>query len=232
PTDGAFYLIDEIGLADNPALGGGRNVSDVDGLEVDPLTGDLWAMHQEPGATGNLVFRIDPTSGHIVEDTFGPGADYAAVNLAADQLVGCTDPALTCNPGDDCPDVLDDLAVHPDTGEFFAVANIDENPRVDWLVRIMLDGGDPANSPGYDAATGLLELCLVGAISDGQAAVTDVEGLTFAANRTLYGTTGSSSVVQPNRNTLWTIDPASGLVERVGLFADNRDFEGVACVAD
>ncbi|MDJ0959734.1 MAG: putative Ig domain-containing protein [Acidimicrobiia bacterium] len=59
--DGAFGLVD---------------LDDVSGIAFDPLTGDLYAVHEQFGAS--LFFQVDPATGAVVPGVFA-GDDYAVV---------------------------------------------------------------------------------------------------------------------------------------------------------
>ncbi|MDJ0497714.1 MAG: proprotein convertase P-domain-containing protein, partial [Acidimicrobiia bacterium] len=76
------------------------NITDVDGLAFDYLTGDLWGAERQGG--NDVLVRIDITTGRIIPDSFGPGNDYLPTNVGS---LGHDD--------------IDDLAFHPFTGVLY-----------------------------------------------------------------------------------------------------------------
>ncbi len=217
-----------IGLAGNTVLGT-RNVGDGDGLSIDARTNQLWALEQTGGTTNNAIFRVDPATGSHVNDVFGTGFDYAIIDLRPANLPSCSGGA-GCTPGVNCPNTIDDLAIHPEDGTFYAIVNDINAPTVDWLARLNVDGRDPANSPGFNPATGLVSACLVGILNDGTNNVTDMEGFGVFNDGTFYGTTGSESIIATQRNTMWQIDVTTAHVTRIGTFLTDTDYESVACI--
>ncbi|MBN2472455.1 MAG: DUF11 domain-containing protein, partial [Anaerolineae bacterium] len=226
---GLWTPVGAYGSGSHPVLGT-RDLSDGDGLAIDSRTNQLWALEQTGGTRNNAIFRLN-TNGTLVNDTFGPGADYAIVDLnTADSLAPCFPGGPTCTPGVDCPNTIDDLAIDPNTGQFYLIVNDIVDVTVDWLAILNIDGLDPASSPGYNASTGYLSACLVGVLSDGTVNVTDMEGFGVFNDGTFYGTTGSQSTALDQRNTMWTIDVNTARATRVGTFTTNTDYESVTCL--
>ena len=52
-------------------------LDNVTGISFHPLTGTVWAVHQMPG--DDALFQVDPTTGAVIADAFGPGTDYVRV---------------------------------------------------------------------------------------------------------------------------------------------------------
>ncbi|GAB4573329.1 MAG: hypothetical protein Kow0077_15370 [Anaerolineae bacterium] len=230
-TTGAWTPIGTIGNGSNPALlPNPRNLGDGDALSIDARTNQLWAMEQTGGTRNNAIYRINPTTGAFVPDLFGPGQDYAIVDLDPATLNPCPGYTVDCTDGVNCPNTIDDLAIHPETGVFYAIVNDIVDVTVDWLAIINVDGMDPPNSPGYNATTGLVSVCLVGIVNDGTDNVTDMEGLGVFNDGTFYGTTGSESTIVAQRNTMWSMDVTTATVTRIGTFNTDTDYESVACL--
>jgi hypothetical protein len=103
---------------------------------------------------------------------------------------------------------IDDLAYEPATETLYAISSRDG--RDDHLIRI---------NPTTGAATVI-----------GPTGVSTMEGLAFAPNGVLYGSTGTHDQVTPTSDRLWTIDPATGSATLVGAFEMQSDFESIAFV--
>lgn len=107
---------------------------------------------------------------------------------------------------------IDDISISPVDGRMYGLANTDGCD--DRLVFI-------------DKATGAVTD--IAALVDGSgAAVTDMEGLSFGNDGSLWGTTGDASKDPAQRNSLWRIDPATGIVSEQRTLTVGFDFEGVA----
>ncbi|MBX3102944.1 MAG: hypothetical protein KF690_10580 [Bacteroidetes bacterium] len=83
----------------NGALGT-INMSDIDGMTVDQLTGILWGAVRRGSPNADLLIHINPTTGRLITNAFGPGIDYLPVSGGL-------------------PDV-DDFTVDPFTGIMYA----------------------------------------------------------------------------------------------------------------
>ncbi len=226
---GLWTAVGSYGSGNHPVRGT-RNLADGDGMAIDSRTNQLWVLEQTGGTRNNAIFRLN-TDGSLVTDTFGPGADYAIVDLnATESLAPCVPGGPTCTPGVNCPNTIDDLAIHPETGEFYLIVNDIVDVTVDWVARLNIDGLDPANSPGYNAATGYMSVCLVGILNDGTNNVTDMEGFGVFNDGTFYGTTGSESLVVEQRQSMWQVDVTTARATLVGTFQTNTDYESVACL--
>jgi hypothetical protein len=58
---------------------GNQNINDIDGLAMDPNTGMLFGTERR-GSENDLLVMIDPVTGEIIEDFFGPGVDYVIIS--------------------------------------------------------------------------------------------------------------------------------------------------------
>lgn len=102
---GNFSIIADID-ANGQAQGadGGISLDDVDGMGFDARTGILWASHRR-GVDYDILFQINPTTGHFVEDAFGNGIDYLVID------------------GSGVYQYFDDIAVSPINGKIYGVSN-------------------------------------------------------------------------------------------------------------
>lgn len=120
---GAWTEIGEIdggGTADGSA--GPQTLNDVDGLTLDGQTLIMWAVERQSGATPDLLFQIDLTTGQFIPDAFGTGVDYL-------EIVG---PSIDVD--------VDDLAVDPISGEIYGVSN--NSGSGDALIRVNKTTGE------------------------------------------------------------------------------------------
>jgi uncharacterized repeat protein (TIGR01451 family) len=113
-TTGAFSAIGAAGAGDG-ALGT-ITMTDLDGLAFDPTNGYLYAAEREAG--DDLLIRLDPATGALVPDAFGPGVDYVVV--LASPITGFDD--------------IDDLAIDPTDGQMYAISN--DGGTDDRLVKV------------------------------------------------------------------------------------------------
>ena len=116
-STGAYTSIGEIdggGTANGAA--GAQTLNDVDGLMLDGQTFKMWAIERQSGATPDLLFQIDVSTGQFVPNAFGPGIDYLVIS----------------GTGIDVD--ADDLAVDPTTGIIYASSN--DGGTNDVLIRI------------------------------------------------------------------------------------------------
>ena len=114
---GAFTSIGEIdggGTANGSS--GPQSLNDVDGLMLDGQTFKMWAIERKGGATPDLLFQIDVTTGLFVPNAFGSGIDYLVINGAGIDVDA------------------DDLAVDPTNGKIYATSN--DNGTNDVLLEI------------------------------------------------------------------------------------------------
>ncbi len=105
-TTGVYTSIGEIdggGTANGSA--GAQTLNDVDGLMLDGQTFIMWAIERNGGATPDLLFQIDVTTGQFIADAFGSGIDYLEIT------------------GSGVDVDADDLAVDPTTGRIYASSN-------------------------------------------------------------------------------------------------------------
>ncbi|HEB64309.1 MAG TPA: DUF11 domain-containing protein [Chloroflexi bacterium] len=100
-STGAYTSIGTIGSGDGSQ--GTVTMDDVDGLTFDPFTGILYGSQREGNA--DLLIQIDPSTGAIVQDAFGPGVDYREITIIA----GLDD--------------VDDIAISSVDGTMYATEN-------------------------------------------------------------------------------------------------------------
>lgn len=101
---GAFRLVGSFGRGDGRA--GIRSLDDVDGLTYDAKTNTLFGAHRRANQLPDLLFKINPITGAVLEDGFGDGIDYIEIPLTA--------------AGDDD---VDDIAADPLTGILYGMVN-------------------------------------------------------------------------------------------------------------
>lgn len=182
--------------------------ADVDGLAYSPTRGLFFAsVRRMLNDAPDLLFAIDPATGQIERDYFGPGTDYMVV-----QPVGVQGALLTD---------IDDLALDPVDDVLYAAMN--SGTYGGEFVRI---------DPSAQTVTPLVQFrypqdhpdpTLKGQVID------DIEGLSFFNSGLLYGSTGDAAPLK-DRNRLFEIDPADGTGTVVGQFpAGLGDYEALAC---
>lgn len=83
----------------------GQQLNDIDGITFDVTTGIVYATQRFEHADQkwDLLIQIDPLSGSVVSDAFGPGKDY--VSITGTEMD------------------IDDIASDPTTGVLYAVSN-------------------------------------------------------------------------------------------------------------
>ncbi len=174
---------------------GAGGLGDVDGLAFDSTTGNLWGTVRLGG--NDQLIRIDFNTGSQIG---------AAVPIAATTYSGPLNGGATTNLAD-----IDDLAIDPVTGTFYAIAN--GAGALDMLVTI-----DPAT--GATTPVG----------SPAESGVQDIEGLGFTPAGELIGTSGSgggavaNSIVDIN-----LVDGSASLRNDALAFADH---EAVDCLTN
>ncbi len=90
---------------------GAQSLNDVDGLGFDARTGLLWASNRRSGDY-DLLFQIDPSTGHFVEDAFGNNIDYVEID------------------GSGVYQYFDDISVSPVDGKIYGVSNDGSNDQL------------------------------------------------------------------------------------------------------
>ncbi|MCB0502945.1 MAG: cadherin-like domain-containing protein, partial [Bacteroidetes bacterium] len=181
---GAFTAYgSSIGTADGAA--GSINLSDVDGLSYDLTRNMLWASHRRSGDY-DLIFVIDITTGQFIPDVFGPGVDYVVAQ------------------GGGLLHDLDDIAIHPNTGNLFAMNN---------------DNGAITNLVEIDISTGLPNVI-------NNTGLNDMEGQGFHNDGLFYSTSGREGVPA---NAFYLVDTSNSFLTLVGFFESEGDFEGCDC---
>ena len=113
-TTGVFSTGGRSPMGTGTGAQGSVNFGDVDGLSFDPFTGLLYGAERQTGL--DLLVVINPATGQVVEDFFGPNVDYVEIPAQA----GFRD--------------IDDIAIDPFGGTMYAVAN--NGGSGDHLVRI------------------------------------------------------------------------------------------------
>jgi uncharacterized repeat protein (TIGR01451 family) len=111
---GAFTAIAAAGSGDG-ALGN-ITMTDLDGLAFDPTNGFLYGAERQTG--DDLLVRLDPVTGALVQDAFGPGVDY--VVIFGSPVTGFDD--------------IDDITVDPTDGQMYGISN--DGGTGDHLVKI------------------------------------------------------------------------------------------------
>ena len=91
---------------------------DVDGLAIDPATGDLYGTHRQDN-TNDVLIKIDKTSGAHIPNAFGPGVDYLVVGGPTERQD------------------VDDIAIDPVDGTMYAAAN--DGGDLGDLITIQID---------------------------------------------------------------------------------------------
>ncbi len=180
PGNGLFSPIGSLGSGQG-ALGG-QNFDSISGMALDPYTGVLYATVRKAGA--DLLIQINLLNGQAVTNAFGPSMTYVVI------------PAVSG------ADEVDDIAIHPNTGEMYGVVN----------------GGGVSRLITIDKATGASALTA-------NIDVASVRGLAFRSNGQLLGTLGSTTneVRRINLNT-----GATTLVSNLGING-NFDYEAITC---
>lgn len=194
---------------DQPALNIGQPpdaLIDVDSIDVDPADGRVWAVTQD----GRNLFEIDPETGLVIRNRFGEGNDFAHLDVS--EL-----------PGGDYIKI-EDMSIDPDDGSFYVIATSED--FISILARVDFNTLDPT--------TGVIKPQPVGpfiSALDGQP-ITDVEGLSFDNDGTLYAISTNNSNLPANYDVLWRVDLTTMQSTPVGQFGqsvDYVDFEALAC---
>jgi 5-hydroxyisourate hydrolase-like protein (transthyretin family) len=199
---GVFTAIGS-GVGTGTGVNGSVAFDDVDGLCADPTNGIIYGSVRvdDSGSTDDVLIQINPTTGNFIPNAFGAGKDYVVLNASGLALT----PILYD---------IDDIGVNPIDGQMFAVAN--NSGGNDHLVTV-------------DKLTGAVTLMGQLRLADGTA-VTDMEGYSFHNDGILYGTTGNASVITTQRNSLWVINKATGVVTLIGVFGSGSDYEAVGAL--
>ncbi len=188
-ASGAFTFVGDVGSASD-----GYTFRDIDSLSWDVSSGRLYGVERVVPGADRLV-RLDPGSGALVAGEFD-GADYVEVQ-----------------PQNGYPDV-DDIAIDPITGVFYAIQNRD---------------GGPSQLSILDQTNG--ETLTVGSFvrADSGSIISDMEGLSFFNDGQLYGTTGKAF---EDRNILWQINEETAVATLIGEFTERLvDVEASDCLS-
>ena len=215
-----LYIYDT--AADTLTLIGDNNVSVIEAITWDPINSVLYAMNAGQLGTLNTSdgsftavgpnnsidadgMAYDPYSGTIFiairrDDGSAPGQfdDLATIDAAGNvTIIGAIQTPVN---GTTTLWDIDDLAIHPGTGQLYGVANAG---APDVLIEI-------------DKATGAVTSS-VGAFGP-----TDVEGLSWDITGSLRATTGAGA-------NLYDVDASTGAATLITNFADGGDYESLAC---
>lgn len=104
-STGAFTPLPNTFGTANGALGP-ISIDDVDGLAFDPADGTLFGSNRRRRPTEDVLIKIDPATGLVIANGFGPGVDYVLIPKVVDSL----------------PDI-DDISVDPIDGQMYAISN-------------------------------------------------------------------------------------------------------------
>ena len=166
----------------------------ISGLTFDPATGVLYGSHIRWTGSQNLpdvLFQVNVQTGRVITNAFGSGKDYVVLNAPAGF------PALSD---------IDDIAIHPVTGQMYGIAN--NSTTGDRLVKI-------------NKATGAV-------LDVGPLGVDEVEGLSFDASGALWAIAGGDEFLP---NQLYRVDRLTGAASEPRPVDDGVNYEALACVA-
>ncbi len=165
-TSGNFTAIGS-GVGSGNGSAGAKNFNDIDGLTVDPYTGQVYGSVRDGdgGAPQDLLIEINPNTGTFIPNAFGDGIDYVVIQSAA--TTGFND--------------IDDITIDPDDGQLYGIANQGSNSN-DRYVRINRTDGTTTliGSFGVRDVEGLT------AFNDGNIYMTTGNRGTSATNDTFY----------------------------------------------
>ena len=183
-----------------------------DSLALDPTTGLIWSVHEDDDTERNFLFQINPDTGEVVRNVFGPGDDFIEIDLTGIEGE---------NPYVD----VEELAIDPRDGRFYIIASndIDFSSVLAWV-----------DFDSLNLDLGTVQPVIIGRLTNAAdgSPVNDMEGLSFYNDGTLYGVTSNNSGSPDTDDSFWEIDPATGSarwIESFRNFAEVSDFEGVAC---
>lgn len=112
---GAYTFNNALGVIRNP-IHGNHTVNDVDGMAIDNLSGYIFAS-ERLGGSNDLLFLIDPLTGFVVPNAFGPGTDYVPVPGALQDL--------------------DDLAFNPCTHELYGLSTVSSSTSINDVIVVI-----------------------------------------------------------------------------------------------
>lgn len=170
---------------------GSKKLDDINGLAYDVKNDILWGIDID-SKTPDPLFQLNRQTGQFIPNAFGDGIDYLSTKEDPISLE------------------IDDIAVHPITGEIFGIPGIHGGSGIkNDLVKINPDTGD---------------LTLIGNIG-----INDIEGLSFMPTGFLVGTAGNGSEYN---DILFELDPNTAepfLNTRIEI-KKGQDIEAVACL--
>lgn len=181
-STGVYTPIGVFGTA-NDGAAGSIALNDVDGLAFDSTTNTLYGTHRRGG--GHLLIQIDTTTGAHIDRAFGT-TDYIVFGISGG--LGRSD----------------DFAVHPVTGQMYALASAAQ--------------GDPASLMTVNKDTGAVSI--IGALG-----VNQVQGLGFNSDGSvLYASNGSAT---EEVFSVSTVDGSIGT--QIGLANGGTNYEAIDC---
>jgi hypothetical protein len=177
-----------------------QTFNDVDGLSFNPITGDLWGVNVNAAALDTL-FKIDLVTGRFVAGAF---EDPNNPGQPADYLVIQSGSLV---------DDIDDIAIDPVDGAMYGI--VTSLGSIASLAIIDTTNGSITRIGQFTRqATG--------------APLQEVEGLGFASDGQLYGSTGNAG---DDRNLLWRVDKTTAVATLIGEFDDRLiDIEALDCL--
>lgn len=204
-TNGTFkYLPQNLGSGNGSS--GVKVFDDVDGLTVDPYTGDMYgSVRDGDGIPPNdFLIKIDRTTGAHVPNAFDTNGDG----------VGDADYVVITDP--DYPDI-DDIAIDPYDGQLYGIANQNETSN-DKFIKIDRQTGATTNVGTF----GLQDVEGLTAFNDGNIYLTTGQD----------GKDGLGNLLTNKNNRFYRINKTTGVATVVSgdLSAFGTDYEGVACL--
>ena len=139
---GAFTVIVAGPIFSSNGAYGAILLDDIDGLSYDPVRDVLWASHRESGLTPDVLFQVDPNTGMLIPNAFGPGVDYVVV------------PSIVESSGSTAGDI-DDIAYDPYTGVLYAIQNQAGSGGTLTTIDLMTGAPTIVGSFGVDDMEGL-----------------------------------------------------------------------------
>lgn len=222
-------------------IGTGTGTFRVEAAAFQPDTDVLFALDGGRLGTVSLATGVFTAKASAVGTGSGSAGD-----IAFDNIDGLTfDPSTGTLYGSqriagDAPDVL--LIINPSTGAHVSDAF---GPGADYVQITPLPDQAKIDDLAIDAGGTMYAIANVGGNADrlvtinpGTGALTDigatgtddVEGLTFAPDGRLFGSTGNEGAI--DGGALWDIDPDTGLASNGRPLDNTRDYESVSCLTE
>ncbi|GJM28419.1 MAG: hypothetical protein DHS20C17_10540 [Cyclobacteriaceae bacterium] len=186
PTTGAFTFLSQDYGSGNGSLGL-LNFKEVEGLTYDTSSKVLFGSVKIDNARSILI-KIDPSNGSHLSDAFGAGIDYIEISGAG------------------VLPIVEDLAIHPATGEMYALSR--ETKGNDLLIKV-------------DKTTG--EGTVIGPLGEDV-----IEGLGFDNDGRLFATPGTQTS-PPAR--FYEINLHTGAASTIAILELSVDYESCECLS-